>query len=227
MCGGYFDTDPVLKVDRQRLDGRGRFRAAVHAVITIIRMKFLVQRWRTGKRAGGRGGSGSKPWSSAFSASSIGQPSPVNPRQYTPVRTRPDTLGLHTPGPLNSPRGVRRTSSLREHQSRYGPSPSSLRELSQGRSMESPSSLSSCSSIFQPPVITGRTPPTRDTGRRAGRGSEPGIAGLEVDQQARRSLGHQFNGDSMSAPVHPDIQADLRDYMEKFQHLEEKLGVKF
>ena len=189
-----------MKITRQALGGRGRFRAAVHAVITILRMRFLVRRWRSGKRAVA---TASKPWSSAFSAPSFYQPGPVEHGTNTsPARPRPDTLGFTTPGRVDSPRGLRRASSLRETtSSRFEREAASL-----GRSVDSPSSLSSASSIFHPPVITGRTPPTRDTGRRRGhRGSEAGAA---QQQQAARSLDVEFTtGHSMSAPVHPDIQA--------------------
>ena len=191
-----------MKITRQALGGRGRFRAAVHAVITILRMRFLVRRWRSGKRAVA---TASKPWSSAFSAPSFYQPGPVEHGTNTsPARPRPDTLGFTTPrsGRVDSPRGLRRASSLRETTS----SRSEREAASLGRSVDSPRSLSSASSIFHPPVITGRTPPTRDTGRRRGhRGSESGAA---QQQLAARSLDVEFTtGHSMSAPVHPDIQA--------------------
>ena len=45
--------EPVFTVTRDyTLTSSSRFRSAVHSVIAVIRMRFLVKRWRTGKRAG-------------------------------------------------------------------------------------------------------------------------------------------------------------------------------
>lgn len=62
LCGELV-PDPVLRVVRENKLGRnGRFRSIVHSIISISRMKFLVKRWRSGKRAGAHAIS-SKPWS--------------------------------------------------------------------------------------------------------------------------------------------------------------------
>eukprot|EP00092_Neocalanus_flemingeri_P024928 GFUD01027036.1.p1 GENE.GFUD01027036.1~~GFUD01027036.1.p1 ORF type:complete len:1832 (-),score=681.44 GFUD01027036.1:71-5566(-) len=62
LCGELV-PDPVLMVVRDsRLGRNGRFRAAVHTIISISRMKFLVRRWRSGKRAGAHMSS-SRAWS--------------------------------------------------------------------------------------------------------------------------------------------------------------------
>ena len=51
--GEALTTEPVFPVTRDyRLAPLARFRAAVHGVTAVIRMRFLVKRWRTGKRAG-------------------------------------------------------------------------------------------------------------------------------------------------------------------------------
>ena len=52
LCG-ELSPDPVLRVPRPgRLHRGGRFRAVVQAVVAVTRMRYLVRRWRTGKRAG-------------------------------------------------------------------------------------------------------------------------------------------------------------------------------
>lgn len=219
ISGGYFDKDPVLKVARPRLQGASRFRAFVHAIISVHRMNFLVRRWRTGKRAG-TGLSRPRTWSSALSSASV----PEVHSDFSPSQRRPETLNLVSPlrpGTGSSPRTernrVRRASSLRERP--------------MGRSLESPGSVSSTSSLlYHPPVITGRTPPTRDvTGRRQVRGSDPGHGNhVEKESGTRRSLGTEFGGDFIGSSLKDtELAADLKDYMEKFHNLEKKLGVKF
>ena len=53
LISGDVSPEPIFIVDRDyRLDRLGRFRAVVHGVIATLRMRFLVKRWRTGKRAG-------------------------------------------------------------------------------------------------------------------------------------------------------------------------------
>jgi len=65
LCGELV-PDPVLMVVRDSKLGRnGRFRAVVHSIISISRMKFLVKRWRSGKRAGAHMSS-SMAWSEAL-----------------------------------------------------------------------------------------------------------------------------------------------------------------
>merc|ERR1719419_756210 len=71
LCGELL-PDPVLIVVRDtRLGKIGKFRAAVHVLISISRMKYLVRRWRTGKRAGAHISS-SRAWSDALG--SVGSP---------------------------------------------------------------------------------------------------------------------------------------------------------
>ena len=49
--------EPIFTVTRDyQLTAGARFRSAVHTVTAVIRMKFLVRRWRTGKRAGAYNG---------------------------------------------------------------------------------------------------------------------------------------------------------------------------
>jgi len=212
ISGGYFSREPVLRVGRQNLSGINRFRAAVYSVTSILRMKFLIRRWSSGKRAGVTP-SRSRAWSSALSSSSV-------PEMKTPTQRRPESLDIRFPAhsglhPVYSPRleqrsRVRRTSSLREQPR---------------RSLESPSSLSSSSSIHPPPVVTGRTPPTRDIGARRQRSSEPSAGDHHtLNNQPRRSLGFQEQG---SAIRDPELVADLKDYQEKLESLERQLGIKF
>ena len=222
IAGGYVDAEPVLRVNREVLGPEGHFRAAVHAVIAIGRMQFLVRRWRSGKRAGARltptSGSSSRAWSVASTSA---------PEVLLPVagsRQRPDTLSLHSSHSLQSrtssgpptpppPRpnatgslrrsvglpGVRRSASLREAATKErslsmrNSSGLTARNERSGSLLRSPSSLSSSSSqLQQPPVVTGRTPPTRDTvGGRSARNLSP--AGMhDVAGATRRSLSSQF-----------------------------------
>ena len=233
LSGGYFEQDPVLKVGPQSLTGSARFRAAVHAVISVKRMRFLVARWRSGKRSGHQ-----QRHHRAYSAV---RPSPLPPdlqavSRSSSVQRRPDTLSLHSPldrqKPLHSPRMVDGSRQPRSGLRRSA----SLREKPLGRSLESPSSVSSTSSIFHPPVITGRTPPTRDISSRSRqvRASDPGDGEHgPVVTQTRRSLGGEFKEDGgdigqlSSALQDPKLAEDLKDYLDKYQSLGRRLGVKF
>ena len=214
LSGGYFEAEPVLKVGRQQLKGRSRFRAVVQLVLSIHRMKFLVKRWRSGKRGGAKTSRLTTPLQSPASPSAFHRPDsfklplfPPPPASFSP---RDSPLSPREPSGR-----VRRASSLRE---RVQNQPSTgFRERALGRSLESPSSVSSTSSILHTPVITGRTPPTRDTGRRVGPG--------EGTESARRSLGNQLA--STRCLADPAMEADLKDYLDRFHHLEQKLGVKF
>ena len=54
--GGEGEGEPVLAVAPPRgLAPLARWRGAVHVLVAISRMKFLVRRWRSGKRAGASG----------------------------------------------------------------------------------------------------------------------------------------------------------------------------
>ena len=51
LSGGQPTPDPLFKVTTgQATHEGGKFVAAVHIVIAISRMKYLVKRWRSGKR---------------------------------------------------------------------------------------------------------------------------------------------------------------------------------
>ena len=212
ISGGYFNKEPVLKVGHQNLSGINRFRAAVYSVSSILRLKYLIRRWSSGKRAGVTP-SRTRALSSALSSSS----GPEMKTIQTLTQRRPESLNLISPlqSSVCSPRleqksRVRRTSSLREQPR---------------RSLESPISLSSSSSVHHPPVATGRTPPTRDIGARKQRSSEPSSAELP-DPIPRRSLGFQFQ-EQGSALKDPELAADLKDYLDKFETMERQLGIKF
>jgi hypothetical protein len=225
ITGGYLDAEPVLRISRELLAPEGRFRAAVYAVIAVSRMRYLVRRWSSGKRAGARltptPGPLARPWSvlsnSAPEAVATGG-----------VRRRPDSLSLHsshsvlgrasngsatppTPhafaagGRRSAGQSIRRSASLREPETAARERSQSVRcsGLSRGGTererstslLRSPSSLSSSSSqLQQPPLMTGRTPPTRDTagfGRRNNGGidSPAGVTATGI----RRSLDSQFH----------------------------------
>jgi Pericentrin-AKAP-450 domain of centrosomal targeting protein len=243
IAGGHLDADPVLRVSREVLAPEGRFRAAVHAVIAICRMRFLVRRWRSGKRAGARltplSGSSSRAWSVASTSAPDILPPGGGSRQ------RPDSLSLHSShslqargassGPATPPtprsntgslrrsvglpgsgNGIRRTASLREPEDAARERSLSMRRSGgrpAGRSqrsaslLRSPSSLSSSSSqLQQPPVVTGRTPPTRDTGGPRSRD----VSEMGSPAKTRRSLSSQFlteptrkvnDGEKLQLPV--------------------------
>jgi hypothetical protein len=215
IAGGHLDADPVLRISREVLGPESHFRAAVHAVIAICRMRFLVRRWRSGKRAGGArltpvSGSSSRAWSVASTSAPDVLPAGG-------LRQRPDSLSLHSShslqasGPATPPTprsnslrrsvglpGIRRTASLREPEDVARERSLSMRR-SVGRParserstslLRSPSSLSSSSSqLHQPPVVTGRTPPTRDTGAHR---SSRDVSAAGSPAKTRRSLSSQF-----------------------------------
>ena len=53
LAGDNSCQEPVFQVTKDYSLGRlAKFRSLVHGVIAVIRMRFLVKRWRTGKRAG-------------------------------------------------------------------------------------------------------------------------------------------------------------------------------
>jgi hypothetical protein len=232
ISGGYMEAEPpVLRIGREPLGPLGRFRSAVHAVVAVSRMHFLVRRWRSGKRAGARltptSGPAARPWSAMSNPPGAGVP----PAGAAGGRQRPDSLSLHSshavlaraangsatpPTPRASgrrsvvpPGSIRRSASLREpDMDRARERSLSMRTMAGGgqpggsereRSaslLRSPSSSSS-SLHRQPPVVTGRTPPTRDTAAcnsriNQGAGAPPLQAGI------RRSLDSQFTtGDNI------------------------------
>jgi len=91
LCGELV-PDPVLMVVREnKLGKNGRFRAIVHTIISISRMKFLVKRWRSGKRAGAHASS-TKTWSeSLFTGQSYEAPNTGRSSAGVP------SLDLHSP----------------------------------------------------------------------------------------------------------------------------------
>ena len=171
------DREPVLAIQRPRqLPKQGKWRSVVHSIIAISRMKFLVRRWRSGKRAGARLTTASplpSPSTSLRGGSVPALPSPLHPptfgRSHSLRSTsRPSTLGL---------RG-------QQHQEHSGPP--SLSTSSPSSSQQRP--LSS--------LASGLTPPTRDREQRRSVGN----AAL-VNGEVRRSLGSQFGGDHTIAGV--------------------------
>ena len=149
------------------LRGVARFKSIVHAIVSIHRMKYMVKRWRSGKRApsvkppavGGRDRTMSLQYGSLETRSMCSMSSKKH--------QRPDTLNLsmETQSLISSPimhhqrsSGLRRASSMREQH-----------RPSMARSVDSPGSISSAASsaLFRPPNhVTGRTPPTRDMDNR-------------------------------------------------------------
>ena len=98
LCG-ELSPDPVLRVPRPaRLHRGGRFRAAVQAVVAVTRMRYLVRRWRTGKRAGAHaptvlplelGGNSSPPRPTLSRTSSLRSPRPGPALSPAPGHTPP------------------------------------------------------------------------------------------------------------------------------------------
>ena len=80
------DREPVLAIQRPRqLPKQGKWRSVVHAIIAISRMKFLVRRWRSGKRAGARLSSTASPLPSPSTSLRGGQCLPSLPRCTHPL----------------------------------------------------------------------------------------------------------------------------------------------
>ena len=172
---GDGDNEPVLAIQRpQQLPKQGKWRSIVHALIALSRMKFLVRRWRSGKRAGARLATASplpSPSLSLRGGSVPALPSPLHPptfgRSHSLRSTsRPSTLGL------------------RAHQEQSGPP--SLSTSSPSSSQQRP--LSS--------LASGLTPPTRDREQRRSVGNAAFANG-----EVRRSLGSQFESDHTIAGV--------------------------
>merc|ERR1719319_1802016 len=101
LCGEG-EGEPVLAVAPPRgLAPLARWRGAIHALVAVSRMKFLVRRWRSGKRAGARLGSTDTPLASPVPSLRGGStPSLPSPRAPTFGRShslrsaaRPSTLG--------------------------------------------------------------------------------------------------------------------------------------
>ena len=177
------DREPVLAIQRPRqLPKQGKWRSVVHAIIALSRMKFLVRRWRSGKRAGARLASSTasplpSPSTSLRGGSVPALPSPLNPptfgRSHSLRSTsRPSTLGV--------------TRGHHQHQEQSG-GPPSLSTSSPSSSQQRP--LSS--------LASGLTPPTRDREQRRSVGNAVHLVNGEV----RRSLGSQFGGDHTIAGV--------------------------
>jgi len=230
VSGGYFVTEPVLRFNPPHLYGINKFRSVVHVIVSIQRMKYLVKRWRTGKRS-----STTKPGLHGRDrAHSLQNTSALETRSMSSMsKKRPDTLNVLSmetqsliSSPINSlhqPRGLRRASSLRE------------RPIA--RSIDSPGSISSTSSaLFRPPVVTGRTPPTRDLDSRSRHVIVPRSQQDGPTTPTRRNLdmwlqsGEDGVDDDSRGGVmqlDPDLAADLRDYQEEYTKLEKQLGIKF
>merc|ERR1719239_1029831 len=195
------DREPVLAIQRPRqLPKQGKWRSLVHAIIAISRMKFLVRRWRSGKRAGAR----------LTTASPL--PSPSTSLRGGSVPALPSPLHPPTFGRSHSLRSTSRPSTLglRSHQYQEQNSPPSLSTSSPSSSQQRP--LSS--------LASGLTPPTRDREQRCSVGNA--VLG---NGEVRRSLGSQFGGDHTIAGVQDlGLRRELEEYTKRFGNLQEKMG---
>ena len=238
ISGGYFVSEPVMKVSPPKLHGCAKFRSAVHIIVSIHRMKFLVKRWRSGKRSTTAPTRPPRDRTLSLQHGSLDTRSlsSMSKKQHN---QRPDTLSLalsslETQSLISSPivhqprsqgSGLRRASSLRERPS-------------MARSVDSPGgSVSSTSSaLFRPPpVVTGRTPPTRDMDTRVPR---PMVFPRSSGSTPRRNLDAWLL--PTSTALHPgdedevvrgggldaDLVADIREYQEQYSRLEKQLGMK-
>jgi len=127
LSGGQPTPDPVFKVTPGQASHKGgRFRAAVHTVIAISRMKYLVKRWRSGKRI-------VAPVTSPEVKTSEATPgTPHSPRSATLPRAFKHNLSSHAPPNATSPRSTSHTAmSPRGYSERYN---SGARPLSSSRS---------------------------------------------------------------------------------------------
>merc|ERR550532_333266 len=183
LISGDISPDPVFVVERDyRLDRLGRFRALVHGVIAVVRMRFLVKRWRTGKRAG------------AY----------TTPTPTTPVLPSLD----FSPSPSPTLSRVGKTQSLSNYpltaNNRLPPvSPRNPPTFARSNSFKSPfprdtaSQASSSTSSSRPPAFTGQTPPTREVKVRRSaslsvRRSLDTNLGAVADQQLQTDLEEYF-----------------------------------
>lgn len=202
------DREPVLAIQRPRqLPRQGKWRSVVHAIIALSRMKFLVRRWRSGKRAGAR----------LTSSTASPLPSPSTSLRGGSVPALPSPLHPPTFGRSHSLRSTSRPSTLgvnrghHQHQEQSGGAPS-LSTSSPSSSQQRP--LSS--------LASGLTPPTRDREQRRSVGNAVHLVNGEV----RRSLGSQFEGDHTIAGVQDlGLRRELEEYTKRFGNLQEKMGV--
>merc|ERR1719186_1596078 len=118
--GGQPHPEPVFKVivstERHQC---GRFRAAVHSIIAISRMKYLVRRWRSGKRVV------APPAAAAETRTSEALPS--SPRSATLPRTFKHNVSSHQQSEtVRSPRSTNpSTTSPRVYSDRFSARPPS------------------------------------------------------------------------------------------------------
>ena len=228
ISGGYFVTEPVMRFNPPQLVGVNKFRSVVHVIVSIQRMKYLVKRWRTGKRSFtnkpgtiGRDRAHSLQNTSAFETRSMSSMYKKRPDTLSVVSMETQSLISSPINSLNQPRGLRRACSLRE------------RPIA--RSIDSPCSISSTSSaLFRPPVVTGRTPPTRDLDSRSRQVIAPRSqqGGLTTPTRRNLDMWLQSGGDGVDDEngvmlLDPDLAADLRDYQEQYTKLEKQLSIKF
>lgn len=179
---GEGEKEPVLAIQRPRnLPKQGRWRSVVHVIIAVSRMKFLVRRWRSGKRAGAR----------LASASPL--PSPSTSLRGGSVPALPSPLHRPTLGRSHSMRSTSRPSTL-------GIRANSQHPEERGQSSLSMSSPSSSQQRPLSSLASGMTPPTRDREQRRSVGNAPIVSG-----EVRRSLGLQFGADHTIAGVQVDL----------------------
>ena len=102
------------------------------------------------------------------------------------------------------------------------------------RSVDSPGSMSSTASsaLFRPPMVTGRTPPTRDMDSRGRlllpRGNSAPRRVLDSWFQQQQDQEQQDEMDSGPLPgLDEDLVADIREYQQQYSKLEKQLGIKF
>ena len=179
---GEGEKEPVLAIQRPRnLPKQGRWRSVVHVIIAVSRMKFLVRRWRSGKRAGAR----------LASASPL--PSPSTSLRGRSVPALPSPLHRPSLGRSHSLRSTSRPSTL-------GIRANSQHPEERGQSSLSMSSPSSSQQRPLSSLASGMTPPTRDREQRRSVGNAPLVSG-----EVRRSLGLQFGADHTIAGVQVDL----------------------
>lgn len=249
LAGDNSCQEPVFQVTKDYSLGRlAKFRSLVHGVIAVIRMRFLVKRWRTGKRAGAykpsntpttpralseapvtarsSGGVPSLDLSSCQSPVPVSLTSPSIPRSMKSmsVPNYPQFQPINPPHPkpssLSSPR---QPPTFARSNSFKSPLP----RVPQNISNDNHSLGSSTSSQSRHP-FTGNTPPTRDVKVRRSRSSASQYMAGVSEVPVRRSLESKMTGSktntTLAAVGDAELQKDLEEYFHRFGSIQRGRG---
>jgi len=242
LISGEMVPDPVLAISRTTgtLGYKGRFRATVMAIISVSRMKYLVRRWRSGKRAGAHA---SMPSSRALSQASgtismaSHSPSLSSPRlesNFSRSKSVSDQQSSYQ-SPLATSTNDRNKSSLSRNPPTFGrsqsfrssmPRPTSLPGVQPAPPL-SPTSNSSAGTASS--LVTGKTPPTRDIS--SNRRDRERLS-VPANSSTVRNLGSSFReggsrnsnrqDNTINGIQDEELRRDLQDYVRRFGSFKEK-----